>query len=66
MSQYGQPVSKGDTHVVEVEKPGDSDDEGIAFIDGLAVFIPDVEPGDRVLVRIEYVGDNFARAGAIC
>lgn len=61
MSVFGQPVSVGDVMEVEIQKRGDKGD-GIAFVDGLAVFVADVDPGDEVTIRVEEVTENCAFA----
>lgn len=61
MNVYDQPVSIGDVLDVTVEKRGSKGD-GIAFVDGLAVFIPEAEPNDEVSIRIEEVTESCAFA----
>lgn len=64
MTRLDQPVAEGDLHVVQVVDEGTKGD-GVAFIDGLAVFVPGTTPGDNPLVRIKYVGDTSARAEVV-
>jgi 23S rRNA (uridine2552-2'-O)-methyltransferase len=61
MSVFDQPVSIGDVLDVTVEKEGSKGD-GMAFVDGLAVFVPGTEPGDDVTIRVEKVKENCAFA----
>lgn len=61
MSVYDQPVSIGDVLEVTVEKEG-SEGDGIAFVEGLAVFVPEAKPGDEVSIRIEHLEENYAVA----
>ena len=59
MSVYDQPVSIGEIIEVEVRKRG-SEGDGIAFVDGLAIFVPGTQPGDEVSIRIEKVTESCA------
>jgi 23S rRNA (uridine2552-2'-O)-methyltransferase len=59
MSVYDQPVATGDVLEVEVQKRG-SEGDGIAFVDGLAIFIPGTQPGDEVSIRIKEVTESCA------
>lgn len=59
-----KPVELGkeyDVEVREVSKRGD----GVARIQGLVTFIPNVKPGDRVRVRITRIGRKFAEAEVV-
>lgn len=61
MSRSDQPVSIGDVLEVLVEEIGSKGD-GIAFVDGLAIFISGAEPGEEVTIRIEKVTESCAFA----
>lgn len=60
-SIFNQPVSVGDVLEVSIQKTGSKGD-GVAFVDGLAIFIPGTQPGDDVTIRIEEVRENCAVA----
>jgi predicted RNA-binding protein with TRAM domain len=52
-----KPVKEGDVvEVVEKSRRGD----GVARVEGFVVFVPSAEPGQRVKVQIERVGDTYA------
>jgi len=52
-----KPVKEGDVvEVVEKSRRGD----GVAKVEGFIVFVPGAEPGQRVKVQIEKVGDTYA------
>lgn len=53
------PVKMGDVYELQIVTLGRSGD-GIALIDGFAVFVKGAKPGDKVRVRIEAVKHNFA------
>ncbi|MCC6021259.1 MAG: TRAM domain-containing protein [Thermoproteaceae archaeon] len=54
-----KPVKVGD--IVEVEVVGKSKrGDGVAKIEGFVVFVPGTEPGQKVRVRIERVGNTYA------
>jgi 23S rRNA (uridine2552-2'-O)-methyltransferase len=55
------PVEVGEERSVEIVDRG-SEGDGIARIEGFTVFVPDVEVGDRVDVRIDDVKARFAFA----
>lgn len=56
-----QPVEPGDIVTVTIEDYG-SEGDGLAFVDGLAVFVPDTQVGDEVQVEIDHVADQCAFA----
>jgi len=52
-----KPVKEGDVvEVVEKSRRGD----GVARVEGFVVFVPGAEPGQRVKVQIEKVGNTYA------
>lgn len=53
------PVEKGETHHVEIEQLGDEGD-GIAYVEGFVVFVPETEITDAVDIEIDAVHDSFA------
>jgi 23S rRNA (uridine2552-2'-O)-methyltransferase len=55
------PVEAGDELTVEIGDRGREGD-GIARVEGFTVFVPDVEVGERVEIRIEEVKPRFAFA----
>jgi len=55
------PVSVGDELTVAVEREGEEGD-GIAYVEGFTVFVPDAAPGDEVAVRVDDVKPRFAFA----
>lgn len=59
MDVFNQPVNVGDVLEVTVVKTGQKGD-GFAFVDGLAIIVPNTQPGDEVTVRIESVEANCA------
>jgi 23S rRNA (uridine2552-2'-O)-methyltransferase len=61
MNVFDQPVSIGDVLEVSIEEQGSKGD-GIAFVDGLVVFVSDASPGEEVQVRIDEVNENCAFA----
>ena len=52
------PVRTGDELTVEVEREGEEGD-GIAYVEGYTLFVPDADPGDEVAVRVEDVKPRF-------
>lgn len=56
-----QPVAEGEVIEVEIEAVGEEGD-GIAFVDGLSVFVPGTDIGDTPVVEIESVQETFAHA----
>ncbi|MFB6119331.1 SAM-dependent methyltransferase [Halosegnis sp.] len=55
------PVRAGDELDVEIVDIG-SDGDGVAKVDGFTVFVPGVETGEHVTVRVEEVKPRFAFA----
>jgi 23S rRNA (uridine2552-2'-O)-methyltransferase len=53
------PVKRGDIYDLHIESIGHSGD-GVALIDGFAVFVKGAGLGDKVKVKIEAVKHNFA------
>ena len=58
------PISKGDVLEVTVENVG-SEGDGIAKVEGFTVFVPGVEAGETVEVRIDDVKPRFAFAQVV-
>lgn len=58
------PVDVDEEHVVEIEDTGEEDD-GVAHIEGFVVLVPEAEIGERVLVRIVEVSDDYAVADVV-
>ncbi|MFB6119795.1 MAG: SAM-dependent methyltransferase [Halobacteriaceae archaeon] len=52
------PVRAGDELTVDVEREGEEGD-GIAYVEGYTLFVPDADPGDEVDVRVEDVKPRF-------
>lgn len=59
MSVFNQPVRVGEVLDVEIEKEGDEGD-GIAFVEGLAIFVSGASRGQEVTVKIQHVDSNYA------
>jgi 23S rRNA (uracil1939-C5)-methyltransferase len=55
-----KPVREGGTYTLDIERMG-AGGEGIGRIEGLAVFVEDAVPGDRVEAEITQVKRNYAR-----
>jgi len=58
------PVEVGkeyDVEIVETSRRG----EGIARIQGLVIFVPNTQPGDKVKVRITKIGRRHANAEVV-
>ena len=53
------PVKMGDVYELQIESLGRSGD-GIALIDGFAVFVKGAKVGEKIRVKIEAVKHNFA------
>jgi 23S rRNA (uridine2552-2'-O)-methyltransferase len=58
------PLRKGDEFIVEIEKLGSGGD-GAILIEGFVVFVKEVEPGEKVRIKIADVKPNFAFADVI-
>jgi predicted RNA-binding protein with TRAM domain len=58
------PIEAGETHYVEIEELGDEGD-GIAYIEGFVIFVPETEPTDSVDIEIDTVQDSFASAEVV-
>jgi predicted RNA-binding protein with TRAM domain len=54
----------GDTHTVKIEGKGKGGD-GIARVQGFVIFVPGVNVGDEVKVRITAVRRRFAIAEVV-
>ncbi|ACB40589.1 TRAM domain-containing protein [Pyrobaculum neutrophilum] len=54
-----KPVKEGDVVEVEIVEKSRRGD-GVARVEGFVVFVPGAEPGQRVRVQIEKVGDTYA------
>lgn len=53
------PIEEGETHHVEIEELGEEGD-GIAYVEGFVVLVPDTEITEAVDVEIDTVRDSFA------
>ena len=58
-SPTSAPVEEGETHHVEIEELGEEGD-GIAYVEGFVVFVPETELTEAVDVEIETVEESFA------
>jgi predicted RNA-binding protein with TRAM domain len=58
------PVEAGERYSVEIEDLG-SEGDGLARIGSFVVFVPGVDLGERVDIRIEEVGGNHATASVV-
>ncbi len=58
------PVEEGESHYVEIEELGDEGD-GIAYIEGFVVFVPETDPTDSVDIEIDTVQGSFATAEVV-
>jgi predicted RNA-binding protein with TRAM domain len=58
------PVEEGETHHVEIEELGEEGD-GIAYVEGFVVVVPDTEITEAVDVEIGTVRDSFAVAEVV-
>jgi len=58
------PVKEGEEREVTIEAVGRKGD-GIAKIQGFVIFVPSVNPGDHVKIRITMVKPNFARGEVV-
>lgn len=58
------PVEPGEEYTVEIEEFGREGD-GVATVEDFVVLVPDADLGERVLVRIDTVEDDFATATRI-
>ena len=58
------PVKEGEEYDVSIEAMGQKGD-GLAKIQGFAVFVPGTKLGDKPRVRIENVRGNFAVASVV-
>ncbi|MEZ0319361.1 MAG: TRAM domain-containing protein [Pyrobaculum sp.] len=54
-----KPVKEGDVIEVEIIEKSRRGD-GVARVEGFVVFVPGTEPGQKVKVEIEKVGDSYA------
>lgn len=59
MNGIGRPVEEGKEYEVSIDAKGAKGD-GIAHLEGFVIFIPNVNVGERVKVRITVVKRTFA------
>lgn len=61
------PVALGEEYAVEVTERDrrNPDRNGVARINGLVIFVPDTQPGDRVRIRITELQARSARAEVV-
>jgi predicted RNA-binding protein with TRAM domain len=57
-------VNVGDVHTVKIESKGKSGD-GLARVQGFVVFVPGVNVGDEVKIRIKELRQRFAIAEVV-
>lgn len=60
-SQTRAPVEPGETHHIQIEEYG-SEGDGIGYVDGFVIVVPDAALGAWVTVEIETVHETFAIA----
>lgn len=58
------PVEEGEQFTVEIEDL-DDDGDGVVRVEGFTLFVPEGQKGDRVIVRVDTVHDEFASASVI-
>ncbi len=58
------PVNVGDVHTVKIESKGKGGD-GLARVQGFVVFVPGVNVGDEVKIRIKELRRRFAIAEVV-
>lgn len=58
------PVEEGEQYHVEIEELGEEGD-GIGYVSGFVVFVPETEIGDTVEIEIEQVHESFAIASVL-
>ena len=61
---YGAPVEVGDVLDVRINRLGSKED-GIAYVQGFVVFVPETNIGDEVKIKVEMVKQSFARAKVV-
>lgn len=64
MGSSGSPVSQGEEYTFRIEEFGREGD-GIAYVDGFVIVVPDAGIGEWVTVEIETVHDTFAVTSVI-
>lgn len=64
MGSETAPIEAGEERVVEIEDRGEQGD-GVARVRGFVVLVPGADPGQRPLVRVEEVREDFARATVV-
>ena len=55
------PVSVGEEYMVKIEDVS-RQGKGVAKIEGFVIIVNNTRPGDRVMIRITKVGNDFAAA----
>lgn len=63
-AQTRQPVEPGETHHLQIEEYG-SEGDGIGYVDGFVIVVPDAALGAWVTVEIETVHETFAIAAVV-
>ena len=53
------PLEEGETHHVEIEEMGEEGD-GIAYVEGFVLVVPETEITDAVDVEVRDVRDSYA------
>lgn len=64
LSGSAAPVASEDTYHLQIEDLGQEGD-GIGYIDGFVIIVPETGLGDWVTVEIEEVHDTFAVATVV-
>jgi predicted RNA-binding protein with TRAM domain len=57
--EFEKPVKEGEVHEVTIEEIGEKGD-GIARIKGFVIFVPSVNKGEKLKIRIKQVARRFA------
>ncbi len=63
-SRFSKPVEVGREYDVQIIETGKSGD-GIAKIQGFVIFVKDAKVGERVKVKINSIGEKFAKAEVV-
>lgn len=62
--RFSKPVEVGHEYDVQIIETGKSGD-GIAKIQGFVIFVKDAKVGERVKVKINSIGEKFAKAEVV-
>ena len=58
------PVKEGETLIVDIKNEGNKGD-GLAFMNGLAIFVPGAKKGSKAEIKITETRQRYARAELI-